>query len=227
MSTPEEVRELPPDPVEIITKLQISVEELVAASDRLRQEPSDENIQFVYDRASNVKGAAIPIYTEKFFHASENNLLIGSSVEVLINSGNDLYERSRSIAGEGVELSRFTEDVSETLSDSFATKDMSAFGAVSSKTDEALSDEVVFETMLGAVIEQVDEHFSTIVDQYVDVVLSDEKVQAYIGQRQQELEVFIIKAAERADKIEKIKLMAGVMTAAFVGTALANKINSR
>lgn len=226
MSTSEEVREQQPDPVDLVTQFEQSVDDLVTISEKVREAPSVDIIDDFYAHAFAVKTAVQPLFEQRFF-LDQNELLIDVSVSTIIGSGDALHEKSRQIVGDEVELWRFSDGVRETLTSSLIERDMTPFGTVTSKSGEEVLGEDAFEVLSAELAKLLNEQFSQIVDQYVESVLSDDGVHSFVTEMEGALQAEAERIYRQSERIDKAKLLGAVVAAAFAGTYLANKLQKR
>jgi hypothetical protein len=212
MSELEDACELPPSPLEIVEKLDEAHTQLIRNALFAYAAPSDETLRAVKESVIALKWMSAPVFDERFFIESENDMLISVAVGAVVNSGDDLYERSRVLFPESDELVRFPDGARETLVHSFFTGDVSAF--VTPETSVDTKEEV--EAINADVVILVNNTYSTIIDKFEHSLLNSNTVSNYLDQR-------IIELEKQLERIQQIKTFGIVAVGAFVGTWLANQ----
>lgn len=220
MSISEEVRELPPSPLEIIGQFEQAHEELVKAADELLAAPSEFRVETLLASSHRLQYAVVPLVESHFFKESENGMVIDAGVGAFMLSGDDLVQRACQITHNRGTLISFPDEMRENLVHSLSTGDMDRFLVPGAADGEEQPSEEEITAGLASTIGNI---YVKIVLQFTSVVKNTEAVQTMLETSFREWRVEADRVAAKKEKIKRAKLLGGVMAAAFAGSYLAHK----
>lgn len=221
MSTAEEVREIPPSPLEIIEQFEEQHKTFLSVAQSTKAEPSYDGIQAILDRSEALKEASAPIFDSTFFHDSENPMIIDAGVGAIFSSGEEIAHLAYELAENGQTVKSFPEGSRDDLAASIQTGDVTPFikGMDVSELDE--------DDLVNQLVVAYRKTYFELIDQLEEFSLNSDEIQGWLAERQDEMKAVAHREYERAEKIGKAQMIGGFFMAAVVGGVVANWINGR
>lgn len=219
MPVVEEFQE-PPGPLELVAGLEYAHEKLIRIAISAHKSPSEESLQAVFESIQDLRNASAFLYSENFFRESENDMLISAAVGAMVNSGDELSEKSLELLPNFDDPTRFFEGLREGLVPALHSGDMSGFIIGPNGNEPSADVDTSFEAVGEKVMDHIVGIYKTIIDKFEYTFLNSKTVSEYLNRQLDVLE-------KRAARIELIKKFGFTAAAAFAGGLLANEVNKR